>query len=265
MSKKIIIFCATVFACIFCAGAASISHAGAARGSPVATGPLDLGYVPGELLVRFAPKPNGVQRNMAERRQILGSLGAASIKKDYSIVPGLSHVKLPAGVTVEQAMGRLNKRNDVIYAQPNHYLMLTGQKFPNDDRFDDLWGMHNTAQDPPGGTDDADIDAPEAWDIETDASAIIVAVIDSGVDYYHEDLAANIWINPGEDQDPLGIITQADWNDEDDDENGLDDDVCGYDFCTSDGGHDSDPKDEYSHGTHVAGTIGAVGIRTGHM
>src|SRR5262249_48878129 len=109
--------------------------------------------------------------------------------------------------------------------------------------FSSLWGLHNTGQ--TGGTPDADIDAPEAWDVTTGSSSVVVAVIDTGVDYTHPDLAANIWTNAGE----------VPGNGVDDDHNGYVDDVHGYDFVNNDG----DPMDDHFHGTHVAGTIGAVG------
>jgi hypothetical protein len=106
-----------------------------------------------------------------------------------------------------------------------------------------LWGLHNTGQN--GGTPDADIDAPEAWDTATGSADVVVAVIDSGVDYNHEDLAANMWTNPGE----------IPANEIDDDHNGYVDDVYGIDTCNG----DSDPFDDNGHGTHCSGTIGAVG------
>ena len=84
-----------------------------------------------------------------------------------------------------------------------------------------------------------------AWDIETGSSDTIVAVIDTGIKYTHEDLAANMWTNTGEIPN----------NGVDDDNNGFVDDYHGYDFRFN----DSNPDDEHGHGTHVAGTIGAVG------
>ena len=107
---------------------------------------------------------------------------------------------------------------------------------PNDEYFDNLWGMHNTAQ--TGGVSDADIDAPEAWDVEQGSAEIVVGVIDSGIDYNHPDLAENMWTNPGEVPD----------NGIDDDGNGYVDDYYGYNFIYG----TSDPWDDNGHGTHCA-------------
>lgn len=114
---------------------------------------------------------------------------------------------------------------------------------PNDPSFGRLWGLDNTGQ--TGGRSDADVDAPEAWNISTGSASVVVGVIDTGVDYSHPDLRANMWRNPGE----------VAGNGVDDDHNGFVDDVYGYDFANN----DADPMDDNSHGTHVAGTIGAVG------
>lgn len=114
---------------------------------------------------------------------------------------------------------------------------------PNDPSFPSLVGLKNTGQN--GGAVDADIDATAAWDLTTGSSSVVVAVIDSGIDYNHPDLAANIWTNPGESAgDSI-----------DNDGNGFVDDVHGWDFANN----DADPLDVDKHGTHVAGTIGAVG------
>ena len=106
-----------------------------------------------------------------------------------------------------------------------------------------LWGMNNTGQD--GGTAGADIGAVTAWDTSTGDTDVIVAVIDTGVDYNHEDLQGNIWTNPNE----------IAGNGIDDDGNGVIDDVHGYSAIDDDG----DPMDDNGHGTHVSGTIGAKG------
>ena len=114
---------------------------------------------------------------------------------------------------------------------------------PNDPDFNKQWHLHNSGQ--YGGTIDADIDAPEAWDIETGDSDVIIAIIDSGIDYTHPDLENNIWSNEGEIPD----------NRIDDDENGYIDDVIGWDWRNN----DNDPLDDLGHGTMCAGIASAVG------
>lgn len=116
------------------------------------------------------------------------------------------------------------------------------EAIPNDSSFTSLWGLHNTGQS--GGVIDADIDAPEAWDITTGSSSIVVAVIDTGIDYNHPDLLDNIWTNPWEVANGV-----------DDDGNGFIDDLHGWDFYNN----DNNPLDDNNHGTHCAGTIGGVG------
>ncbi|MHC4624783.1 MAG: S8 family serine peptidase [Planctomycetota bacterium] len=208
--------------------------------------PADAAYKPGQVIVRFAPRGNGKQRDSAEKKQILDSLGGGTIKRNYGLVPGLSVVKLPAGASVKNVLKAFNRAKGILYAQPDYQLKALST-LPSDARFGELWGMHNTGQS--GGTPDADIDAPEAWDITTGSRDVIVAVIDTGVDYTHVDLAANMWVNQAEFDGTPGF---------DDDGNRYVDDIYGYDFCNNDG----DPMDDHAyiyHGTHCAGTIGGVG------
>ncbi len=141
----------------------------------------------------------------------------------------------------------------VRYVEPNY--VVSADATPNDPSYAQLWGMNNTGQ--TGGTPDADIDAPEAWDVQTGSSSVVVGVTDSGVDFGHPDLTAQQWVNTGENcgsSDPS--ISCADRTDGvDDDGNSLIDDWRGWDWVNN----DNNPLDDNNHGTHVAGTIGAVG------
>ncbi|UCD86851.1 MAG: S8 family serine peptidase [Desulfobacterales bacterium] len=156
---------------------------------------------------------------------------------------GVHLVKLKAGLTTTKAVDLYKANPDVAYAEPN-YKRRPLDLFPNDLDFSELWGLHNTGQ--MGGTPDADIDAPEAWQVTTGSNGVIVALIDSGVDYDHEDLSDNMWTNDAEVNGSPGV---------DDDGNGYVDDVHGIDAYSD----DTDPMEEDNHGTHCAGTIGAVG------
>jgi subtilisin family serine protease len=212
---------------------------------PEAALQLDIPYAEGELLVRFAHQGDVCEPSVDSADILMSTLGSgATVELEYSIVAGLCLVRLPDGMTVEEGISLLGDSNDVLYVEPN-YEVKALSVIPNDPRFVDLWNMHNTGQS--GGTVDADIDAPEAWDVTTfGGSEVIVAVIDTGVDYRHPDLAANMWVNEAEFNGTPGI---------DDDHNGYVDDIYGYDFCN----YDADPIDDAGHGSHVSGTIGAVG------
>jgi subtilisin family serine protease len=205
----------------------------------------ELGYKEGELLVKFAPKSDGKQRALSEKNQFLSSINGGIVKHSFKRVSGLTLIQLPSDVNIKNALSEFKKKKDFLYVEPN-YEIKAFDNFPNDSDFTEQWGLHNTGQ--TGGYIDADIDAPEGWDLATDSN-IIVAVIDTGIDYTHPDLAANMWINldefPGD-----GV---------DNDDNGYIDDIYGYDFCTYGQQRDSNPIDDTYHGTHVAGIIGAVG------
>jgi serine protease len=201
--------------------------------------PIPYEYVKDELLVRFAPNiPK------ATIDQINATIGA-QVLQSFQIVSNLHLVKIPAHLSVPEAIARYKGYANVLYAEPNFIVRKAQhvQLTPNDPNFTQLWGLHNTGQ--TGGTPDADIDAPEAWDITTGSPSVVVFVIDTGVDYNHPDLNANLWRNPGE--IPSNGI--------DDDGNGYVDDVYGIDTYYN----DTDPFDGDGHGTHVSGTIGAIG------
>ncbi len=173
---------------------------------------------------------------------LAAQIGAHVIRTLHS--PGLYLVGVPNADpdTVPRLLTALNREGTVVrYAEPDYIIHVT-QTQPNDSQFAELWGMNNTGQ--TGGAADADIDAPEAWDIATGNSDVVVAVVDTGIDINHPDLVSNIWSNP------LETV-----NGVDDDGNGFIDDIRGWDFVN----HDNSPLDDYGHGTHVAGTIAASG------
>lgn len=157
----------------------------------------------------------------------------------------LNVVDLPADLPVGEAAALYEASPDVEYAEPD-FLLFPAENVPDDPSYDEQYSLDNTGQ--TGGTFDADIDAPEAWDVSTGDPATVVAVIDTGVDITHPDLSDNVWTNPDE----------IPGNGVDDDQNGYKDDVHGWDFFHNDATvYDKADGDE--HGTHVSGTIAAEG------
>lgn len=201
-------------------------------------------YVPGQVIVRY--------RASADRSSVRAAAGARRMRRLHG--RGLELVKVDPREPIEDAIARLEASPDVVYAEPN--FLRTISATPNDILFDREWGLHNTGQAVNGisGVDDADIDAPEAWDVTTGSSSLVIGVIDTGVAYDHPQLAPNIWNNVGETGlDGAGADRQT--NGLDDDGNGYADDWHGWDWVSG----DNDPRDHNGHGTHVSGTIAAVG------
>jgi thermitase len=199
-------------------------------------------YVEGELLVKFADGTFSRQADQANAR-----IGAQVLRAFPAC--GWQHVRLPSGMTVQMALAAYLALPEVAAAEPNYYFEpAAGSDSPPDDPLlDSQWGL-------------ARIAAAHAWKFTTGSPEVVVAVIDSGVRYDHEDLAANMWRNPGE----IGLDDSGGdkaTNGVDDDNNGYVDDVYGIDP----GAGDTDPMDEgvpgipWGHGTCVAGIVGAVG------
>ncbi len=186
-------------------------------------------YVPGEVIVKFKPAASMQQRaaTMAAR----GHSVLANLEQ-----PGWAQVKVGAGQTVETALTAYRNDPNVEYVQPNYIYHATAA--PNDPQYAQLWAFKNTGQTvttgtyaPNAGTSGDDINIEPAWGHIADCSSVAVAVVDSGVNYNQQDLAANMW------------------------NGGVSFPNHGYDFVDN----DNNPIDLHGHGTHVAGIIGAVG------
>src|SRR6266571_3182 len=190
---------------------------------PIGAVPDASTYLPGQLLVKFKPASSGIAAQSL-------SLPAGTRVKSTLPTLGWQLLQLPPGTDVAAALDYYRRLPNVAFAEPNYRIRLFAT--PNDPRREALWGLDK-------------INAPQAWDQSTGDPGIVVATIDTGIDYHHPDLAANVWTNPGE----------IPGNGIDDDQNGYIDDVHGINTLN----HSGDVRDDVGHGTHVAGTIGAVG------
>lgn len=168
-------------------------------------------------------------------REALGATRVRKLGRTQAEVARISKL------TVDEAVARFRHHPQIEFIEPDYLYSI--QVEPNDPSYPSLWALSNTGQ--TGGLPGADIGAPLLWDRINSAAGEVIAIIDTGVDHRHEDLAANIYVNPNEIAD----------NGIDDDGNGLVDDVHGWDFANG----DNDPDDDNGHGTHVAGIAGAVG------
>ena len=197
---------------------------------PDSTGPQS---VEGEILVKFR------DGTPASRRQShLTTVGGRRIRHFDAI--DLDHVRIPAGRRVDEVISELRASGDVVAAQPNYIRRITGPApaLPNDFFWTNqaTYGFYGMAK----------IRADQVWlTYTTGDSNVIIADIDTGVQYTHPDLAGNMWTNPGEIPN----------NGLDDDANGYVDDIYGIDTYNN----DSNPMDDNGHGTHTAGTFGAIG------
>jgi len=188
----------------------------------------------GTVLVRFH-----VGTSMADADDVVRRAGANRVR---ALRSGPSVLRVPAG-REREVSDSLRRDRQVAYAEPNYIWRATVD--PSDTSYAQLWGLKNTGQVVNGasGTSDADIDANDAWDVTTGSAAVVVGVVDTGVDYNHPDLAGNMWTKP------QGVT------------------IGSFACATGTRGYNAvnntcDPLDDHNHGSHVAGTIGARGNNT---
>lgn len=200
-------------------------------------------FVPGELIVKLANSGQTLDTfESTTGAQVVEQFELPKDQLDIQDGPML-RLKLAQDDSVESALKRLRQDKRVEFAEPNFIYTLEGAPEPPNDLHEKLWGLQNTGQ--TGGKVGADVNALGAWETTTGNKGPLISVIDSGIDYEHDDLKANMWTNPGEIPGD-GI---------DNDENGVIDDIHGYNAYADNG----DPWDGHSHGTHCAGTIAAAG------
>ncbi len=186
-------------------------------------------YVPGEILIKLKDEIN--KEALADFHKTLGATVLDRLKRLR-----LERLALPLHVSEEDAVSIYTASGVVEYAE--RHVLRYPQTIPNDPYFPEQWALPK-------------IQAPAAWEVTRGSPEIIIAVIDTGIDLLHPDLAGNIWINQAELNGVSG---------EDDDGNGYIDDIYGWDFGGDIyGAENNDPSDQSGHGTHIAGIIGAKG------
>jgi subtilisin family serine protease len=204
-------------------------------------------YADDQIVVKFkaGTKPTSDADLMAE--EIVRAPGARAEALTTRRQAGIQLIHLNRSLSVEDAVRRAQEDPRVEYAEPD-YFVYAMDTVPNDPFFSQMWGLSNGCLFCDPGQQIPSIDATKAWDMTTGSDDIVAVVLDTGVQLQHEDLSANAWVNPRE----------IAGNGVDDDGNGFVDDVNGWNFF-DDNNQTFDPNTELGHGTHVAGSIGAVG------
>lgn len=204
-------------------------------------------FVPGEVLVKVKP---GLMGRFLAKKSLLG----AEVKKELNLVSGNYFLLKSNQKSTSALVNELESLPEVFYAEPNYLYSINGfeSSAPVDPMYGKLWGLKNTGANEPDkngnisttpGVANADIGAEKAWSITRGSKKVVVAVIDTGIDYNHPDLKNNMWVNEKE----------IPGNGIDDDGNGYIDDIHGWNAEKDNG----NPMDGNAHGTHCAGTIGA--------
>jgi subtilisin family serine protease len=220
------------------------------KGNKIVDNQFSMEFIPGEFIVK-------VKQGRAFSSPALMALNAKyqvnALEKVFphsegTILDNIYLLHVPINSDIRSIVNEYSLCPDVVYAEPNgigHPCSI-----PNDANFSNQWYLHNTGQvfcvwngHNYSGKPDADIDAPEAWDMEKGSSSVVIAIIGTGIDYTHPEFIGKLWNNT--DEIPNNGI--------DDDNNGYIDDVMGWDFYNN----DSDPKDMVGHETHISGIVGA--------
>ena len=204
-------------------------------------------YAADQILVKFRAETAAFILEQSGAGDSLLGEGTSAEMLSTAESDGSYLINLNGKMSVEDAVAQATKDPRVEYAEPN-YLCSTTDTTPNDPFFGEMWGLRNSGPSTSSVKAGADIAATRAWDLTTGSETVVVAVIDTGVYLQHADLASNAWVNPRE----------IPGNGIDDDANGLVDDVNGWNFFANNNRVYTDPAVD-GHGTHVAGTIGAVG------
>jgi subtilisin family serine protease len=197
---------------------------------------------PGEWLLQVDGLSGSPRKQVRAITRLLDHAHSQADVQQYLGVDGQVLIKSRGSGSYRSLLKSLKGVGGFAGLEPN-LAIQAASTFPNDTNFNYQYFLNNTGQ--TGGTPDADMDAPEAWDITRGDPSVVIGIIDTGVNYNHPDLAANVWTNPGEIPND-GI---------DNDGNGFIDDIHGWDFANN----DSDPMDDNGHGTRVAGIADAVG------
>ncbi len=196
-------------------------------------------HVRGELLVRVTPSIS-----IKTLKQLETDVRVKNIH-EYSLVPGLRLYQFDPSRDVSEVIRSFEANSSVVYAEPNflYHTQDNEEVSVNDPEYGRQWALENKGQ--TGGKVDADINAELMWTLQKGSRQVVIGIIDTGIDYNHPDLIDNLWVNQNE----------IKGNGIDDDHNGYVDDIYGANAIKNTG----NPLDDNVHGTHVAGTIGAVG------
>jgi thermitase len=214
--------------------------------SPKASFAAEPESIPGEFLIKLK-----VGAKNQSKESLEGMLRVKILREHQAL--RILVVKKPVVELTNSALQALRENPLVEVADPN--FIYHTEKLPNDPEFGKLWGLKNTGQEDSrqSGVAGVDIDVEKAWDITTGSEDVVVAVIDTGIDFNHPDLRENIWVNEAEKNGVIGI---------DDDGNGYVDDIHGFNFTIAENPN-ANPLDDNGHGSHCAGTIGAQSDSTG--